>query len=842
MLLALLLLMAPRDPAVPPDPGCKSECTLLARQIQGSVRVDGVLDEGDWQIAPIATNFTQFEPQEGAPATHQTEVRILYGASALYIGATLHDSEPNEILGTLGRRDMATRADWFVAAIDSYHDRKTAYNFAVNAGGVQADGIYTGPRFNNSGDDDGFEFDTSWDAIWDAAVRTTATGWVVEMRIPYSMLRFSDDGVQQWGVNFSRFIPRLSELSEWVMVPRSERSSGTVAQFGTLEGITNISPRRNLQVIPYSVSRLRTEEGEVAGTVSRGGNIDVGGDIKVGLTTNFTLDATVNPDFGQVDADPAELNLTAFESFFPERRPFFTEGTQIFSFNLDHGGSLLYTRRIGSSAPIIGAAKVSGRSGRGLSVGLFGAATGNDFQPGSYYGVGRLKQQIRRLSNVGGMATYVDHSGGSGVRSAASGMDWDLRFRDNRYKFDGQFSTTYRSVPDSDVESGFALTAGLDRQRSAWNLFSGFTLISDGFNPNDLGRLRRNNYINVMGGVSHQVNGGAPFGPFQRGSARLFLGNANSYDDGISNGFFHFFRSDWITRGFQVIELGVFGDYLFGGYDITETRGLGPRARTQVVNIDLSVTSDVRRKWILSPQLGVNLFGDGGRSYGAGLGGEWNISSRLNISAELMAEKENDVSEWASNEAFAPLDGGWAIADESRTAPEHVERFVPFGNSRSVADALARRPSYDEIGRHYVPVFGLRDTRAVDMTLRGTVTLTPKLSIQFFGQLFVARGTYDTFSLLVDRDTLLPVDHFPKLYDFSISSFQTNTVLRWEYRPGSSLFVVWSQSRQGDDDFSVFDNPSQSPFHQHSFEQLRNTFNIFPTNVFLIKLNYTFLR
>ena len=177
--------------------------------------------------------------------------------------------------------------------------------------------------------------------MWDSAVRVTEQGWVVEMRIPYSMLRFSEGEVQQWGVNFRRIIPRLSETAEWVMVPRTERSSGLVAQYGTLEGISNIKPRRNMQVTPYTVSRMLTEEGDDPGQLSRNSTIDIGGDLKLGLSSNVTLDATINPDFGQVDADPAELNLSAFETFFPEKRPFFTEGVQIFRYELDRGGSLI---------------------------------------------------------------------------------------------------------------------------------------------------------------------------------------------------------------------------------------------------------------------------------------------------------------------------------------------------------------------------------------------------------------------------------------------------------------------------------------------------------------------
>ena len=822
--------------------GCRADCILEAQPVQSLITVDGFLDEEDWLVAPIATDFIQFSPNEGAMATQRTEVRVLYGSTALFIGATLYDTSSEDILRTLGRRDEFNQADWFMAAIDSYYDRKTAYNFAVNAAGIQADGIYSGRSFR--GGEGGFGFETSWDAVWDAMTRVTSEGWVVEMKIPYSMLRFSDANIQRWGINFRRVIPRLSETDEWVMVPRAERSSGTVAQFGTLEGLVNINRRRNLQVTPYSVSRLLTEEAEAQGQLDRQTSLDVGGDIKVGLSSNVTLDASLNPDFGQVDADPAELNLSAFETFFPERRPFFTEGTQIFRYDLDHGGSLLYTRRIGAIAPIIGAAKLSGRTDSGLSFGFFGAATGDKFQPGNYYGVGRMQRQIGNISNVGGMVTFFDHSGIGARRSFAGGLDWDLRFRNNKYKFDGQISSAHRAQPgaDLDAERGFAMTAGFDRQRSDWNIFSGITIISDQFNPNDVGRLRRNNYVNLNGGFSHQINGGEPFGPFRRGSALVFSGQGISYKEGLSTGFGVFLRSDWVTHGFQEIDLGFRTDYLLGGYDVTETRGLGPRARPRELNVELSVTSDTRRKWRLQPDIEINFFGDGGRAYQPSLEMEWTVSTRVSLSAEVGLGLERGTVEWASNESFSPTKDGWAIGESSRSAPDAVENFLPFDHSAAIGAILAIRNPYDDLGRHYLPVYGERDTRSTDFTLRSDVTLTRTLSIQFYGQLFAARGEYGDISLLRDRDTLVPVENFPKQYDFSVNSFQTNTVLRWEYRPGSTLFVVWSQSRRGDDGLGPFDLTSQSPFDQRSVDQLLDTFDLFPTNIFLIKLSYTFLR
>lgn len=824
------------------DTDCEDACQLVAQKVRGAITVDGVLDEADWKTAPIATGFIQFEPEEGSPATQPTEVRVLLGTSALYVSAVLHDSDPESVLTTLGRRDEFNRADWFVVSIDSYFDRKTAYNFAVSAAGVQADGIYSGSDFRGGGG--GFGFDTSWDAIWDSAVRLTHEGWIVEMRIPYSMLRFSDSDNQRWGINFRRVIPRLSEVNEWVMVPRTERSSGRVAQFGTLEGITGIKPRRNLQIRPYSVSNVRTEEGAEPGTIAYDRIFDVGGDVKVGLSSNFTIDATVNPDFGQVEADPAELNLTAYETFFRERRPFFTEGVQIFRYAVDRGGELLYTRRIGADAPIIGAAKLSGRSNNGLSYGFFGATTGDNFTPGRFYSVGRLQHQLGEISSVGGMVTLFDRSAGDHLRSMTGGMDWDLRFNGNRYKFDGQLSATHRAFPGSgiDPEQGFALSSGFDRQRSVWNFSTNLTIISDRYNPNDLGRLRRNNYTNLSGGFSHQINGGNSFGPFQRGTIRLFGGNGMSFREGLDNGFGLFLFTDWVTSGFHEIDFSARSDYLFGGYDVIETRGLGPRAKPRELSIDFSITTDTRREWMLQPGIDIEIFGNGGRALELAVEGEWSVSSRINVSVDVGAERENNVIEWAANEAFAHTGDYWEIAETSNQTPGDVESWRPIGGSSSIGAALEHRVAYDDVGHRYVPVFGARDTRSVDFSLRSDLTLSPTLSVQFYGQLFAAKGAYEDFLLLQDRDTHVPVDAYPKQYDFSFTSFQTNTVLRWEYRPGSRLFVVWTQSRRGDNRLDAFDLLGRSPYLKDSGDQFLDAFDVFPTNVFLVKLSYTFLR
>ena len=370
----------------------------------------------------------------------------------------------------------------------------------------------------------------------------------------------------------------------------------------------------------------------------------------------------------------------------------------------------------------------------------------------------------------------------------------------------------------------------------------GLTIISDHYNPNDLGRLRQNNTTNMFLGFSHQVNRGRPVGPFQRGDLRLYWGSGLSYKEGLSNGTGFFFSSDWVTQGFQEIEIGIRSDYLFGGYDVTETRGLGPRARPREVNFDVEFTTDTRKTWSLSPQVGAMIFGDGGLALETSLEGEWTVSSRINLSLEVGVGREFQTTEWASNEAFAPSTNGWLISEESRTEPDEVADWHAFGSSPALGGLLTHRTPYDDLGRHYLPIFGERNTSSADVTLRANLTLTPTLAIQFYGQLFAARGQTTRFFVLQDRDTLVPVDNFPKQYDFAFNNFQTNTVVRWEYRPGSTAYLVWTQSRRSSDDLSALDLTSRSPYNRQTVDHLLDTFGVFPTNVLMIKLSYKFLR
>lgn len=817
----------------------ESQPQVQAHRIDSEVAVNGSLDEDAWTEADVATGFRQFEPNEGEPASQDTEVRILYGPEAIYVGAMMHDENPSQIMATLGRRDERNRADWLTISFDSNNNQETAYTFAVNAAGIQLDGLQGGS---------GSRVDESWDAVWESGVAIISNGWVAEMRIPYSMLRFSE-GASRWRVQFRRRIPRRSEESEWPLVPRSEREN-ILSQYGWITNLEGVEAERNVQVRPYVMSRMVTHESAVQpGTAVRDMAADLGGDLKIGLTSNITLDATVNPDFGQVESDPAELNLTAFETFFEERRPFFLEGTEIYEFGLGRGSDLLYTRRIGGSAPIIGATKLSGRTPGGTAFGFLGAATGNEFDPSRYYGVASLRQQIGSYSSVGAILTGFDGPNPFGVqkRAVAGGTDWDLRLADNAYGIDGFLAFTNERWSAEGLSNQFGWAGSVDAQKRSgtWRYGLGSTVFNPEFDPNDLGRMRRNNYIEVGGNLQHDFNGGQAFGPFQRAGFFSFFNQRLSYDDHINQGFGMGVRSRWTTRGFRSIGLGLDLENVLGdAYSLFQTRGLGPALQPRELGFEVEVGSDSRRNWEIESEVGMTSMSTGGTEYETGLEAEWTIGTRVSMEMGFDAAWERDVIDWSSNDAFHPTeDGGWAISTERGTpnelTPEEYQPFAANGRLDAIFADLALYPGTDA---YYRPVYGARDTREFNVTLRGNMTFTQDLSLELYSQVFLARGKYQDFRILTDRDTYARFDGYPKRDEFALNSFQLNSVLRWEYRPGSTLFVVWTQSRRANHELNPLADPLHSPYNTPLGEQLGDTFGLFPTNTFLVKIEYTFLR
>ncbi|WP_054683373.1 DUF5916 domain-containing protein [Rhodothermus marinus] len=601
-----------------------------------------------------------------------------------------------------------------------------------------ADGLLTsggGPRPGGS------EPDLSWDAVWEAAVAVVDSGWSVEMRIPYAMLRFPQAEVLTWGISFRRDIARLSEVDEWPFIPRNIRSSGVVAYFARLENLRGLHPGRNLQITPYVVSnatRLRQDDGQISSEL----DADAGLDLKLGLTSSLILDLTLNPDFGQVEVDPAVLNLTAFETVFEERRPFFTEGAQIFDFSYGREGRLFYSRRIGAAEPIIGAAKLSGRTESGLSLGLLGATTGNDFQPEHHYLVGRLRQELGTYSTVGGMVTglFRQRSGDDELRySLAGGADWDLRFGGNTFRFGGHLSFSHRQVNGQDAPTGLATALRLERLQGVWTYGAGLDGFDDHFNVNEAGLLRRNNLVRLWMRLEHQFNNNRPFGPFQRADAFIFSWHQRSYREGLYMGSGFFMRAGALTRGFAELALRIRGDYLWGGYDLYEARGMGPIYQPRQFSIEGEYGSDTRRSLRLQPSFELELDEEGGRRLNTGLQLEWSALDWLDLRTELSLEQEHNLLRWASNESFARLPDGWAIGTESAAPDELTEAdFTQLPSAGPLDELAARYDPYEGFSdRYYVAVFGRRDTRSLELSLRSTLTFSPMLSVQSFTQLLL---------------------------------------------------------------------------------------------------------
>ena len=835
VLLLLALAAPPRAQATPPDNGARP--TVTAAPAGAGLQIDGVLDEAAWDGAEPATDFVQFEPTEGAPATERTEVRVLRAADGLVVGARMFASDPSQIRRTLSRRDDTGGADVFLVALDSYDDDRTAYVFGVTAAGVRFDGVL-------EGDDE----DRSWDAVWESAVRVGPDGWTAELRIPYSQLRYNEASTS-WGVNFQRVMPALGEEAFWAPVTRTEAEAGLVQLFGTLDGVAGLAPRPVLQAIPYTLARgAQTESDETPGTGTESVGANVGADLKLGLGSNVILDATVNPDFGQVDADPAQLNLSTFEVAFSERRPFFLEGTQIFDLRVGgRDGSLLYTRRVGGVSPIIAAAKLTGRTEGGLSFGALGSATGGSFDPGRFYGAGRLKQELPGRSYVGGGLSAFGTRPAAGedrALSVAAAADWALRT--GGWVFEGSAAGSARDTDDG-RDLGGAVYLGFDRERGYFTPGFGLRAYSEGLRLNDVGLFRQTDLLSARAGTRYLFNEGRPFGPVRRLRAGLFASQTWRLADRANRGFgfFSFVRAD--LPGFQSVSFS--GDLSgLGGLDVRETRGLGDVRNVARADGRLSFETDSRRRYQVEVDVGGAVGADGGRGVSTGLELRWAVSDRLSLDAEVEAGWNDGVQAWAANEAFLLTGDGLflgaaAVEDDDVAGALAPDALVPFPGGAGLFDGVAPYDAALAGTGYYLPLFGLRDTREAEATVRAQYIFAPSLSLQLFGQLFGARGRFRDFALLAGPDDLRPADGFPKRRDFAVSSLTGNAVLRWEYRLGSTLYVVWSQGRERErfEERLLADAPP-SPFETDTAGQFADTFGAFPDNVVLVKLSYLLMR
>ncbi len=808
--------------------------------------IDGNLNEEAWKDARAVSDFIQYEPAEGEESNYKTVVRILFGKDDLYVGAMLYDNREN-IENNLGRRDEYNRADWFMVSIDSYNSSKTAFTFAVNAAGVQLDGQQDDSRRVSSREMNPLlpaGLDVSWDAIWYSGVSITDEGWAAEMRIPYNMLRYSRKEVQTWCVYFLRRIPKSGEVSEWPYIPRNRRNN-LVSGYGKITEIRGIDPRLNVQVRPYILAGLDIFENEnVPREADHRLKGNAGGDIKIGIGPNVILDATIRPDFGQVEADPAVLNLTAFQTLFPEKRPFFLEGADIFKFGIGLS-RLFYSRRFGADEPIIAALKLSGRTEKDLSFGLMGVTAGENFNPSNNYAVFRASQRIREYSSAGGILTYYYSPAGEGTgwQSLTGGVDWDLRFNDNKWGFEGiaAFADRNSLVEGVKDQSGMMGSLLLRKRQGLLDGHLAFLMFTDQYNPNDIGWITfEQNWYQIWASIKYKLNGGREFGSFQRGEISVQyerrLSILELYDMGSATNI----RATFTTKKFRQITTGTRLLDPFGGYDLWETRGLWVWARPRGAEISGEVSSDDRKKWKITPKASVRKYDNKGSEYLIDFQGTVNPGTKVSLMANIKGSWENNRTAWASNETFFMDNTSWKIGNES-TSPENLSEtdFTAFDDNGTLTGILTDVKEYQP-DKYYVPVFGTRDTRSLDFTVRASLTLTSKFSMQLYSQLFTAKGRYDNFSILTNPDRMVPFPEYPKRRDFNYKNLHSNFVTRWEYRPGSAIYLVWSHSRNKDDVLNPLAPWGDSLYKQSFGGQISELFRTFPRNSFMIKIDYAF--
>lgn len=802
------------------------ERTLKASRTTTPI-IDGNPNEEAWMGAEETTGFVQFEPSEGKPSTELTSARVLYDDDYLYIAAWLYDEQPGRIVRKLARRDDEVEADAFTVMIDSYFDHKTAYVFGVNASGSLMDGIITndGQSFGGGRRRGAVAVNKSWDAVWKAEVALQPWGWSAEFQIPYSMLRFSESTHQVWGINFRRHITRKAEVADWVMVPRTV--SGFVSRFGTLTGITAIQPKRNIRILPYSLTKYQTSP-DIQSRFPQHVKYDGGSDFKIGITNSITLDAAVNPDFGQVEADPAELNLSTYETFFPEKRQFFLEGVQIFDFNLGMEDGLLYTRRIGAQKPIIGAIKLSGRSSSGFSVGLLDAVTGRNWEAERNFAVVRLKQELNSSSYIGSMVTSFSEFSDPDqfIQRWAGGVDWDIRLDNNTYTLAGEAILSNRDF-SSIRKTGYGGRLSFNKIAGITTFNSGIRFFSPDFNVNDVGRLRRSDYISANVGVGYRFNNNESFGPFRRAGSRGFHWSAWNFDRTYLGGSINFhlnaeFLNFWNGNvGFSVNNIG--------GYDDRETRGNGLYKPQASYGTRLEFSTDNRQKIVYRFEAEYGRDIRAKEEVGIEFGTSLKLGTGFQISASVDLGRTDNAEAWVRNVTFQDKGlGNWTMDGKGSI---HTLKFVNMSQEASFRSALQKAYPQVSDGKYYISMFTDRDARQIDFTLRSDIIITRDLSFQLYAQTFFAKVHYDGYKLLLTPNTFHELKEYPIDEDFNRKNLNFNSVLRWEYRPGSVLYVVWSQFRSF----------SESTFGPPEFRGAFETFDIEPSNIFMIKLSYLIL-
>ncbi len=828
-------------------PGPADVPSLAAVRISTPIVLDGRLDEDAWKSSPAATGFVQREPDEGKPAAERTEFRVLYDDVAIYVGARMFDREPARIVRRLTRRDddAGGIADYLIIGFDPRHDHLTGFYFTVSAAGALADGRV----YNDS------STDSSWDGVWEAEVSIDEQGWCAEMRIPLSQLRFPSDDHQTWGLHAIRYTQRTNGEDWWSPIPKKE--SALISRAGHLTGLDGVHGRRHLELLPYGTMR-----GEFSGTASKSNPFGVGErliggaglDAKLGVSSSMTLDATVNPDFGQVEVDPAVVNLSAFETFFEEKRPFFIEGSEIFSSFSNSGPSshfgfnrsrptLFYTRRIGRSpqgsasgdyidqptaTTILGAAKLTGKTASGWSLAALDAVTSREsarvstlgvrsrteVEPASNYLAARAYRNISDRAGFGFIATSVTRDlhdpaladrlsrqasvvGGDGHLFLNKGNDWvtsaglaasyvtgsapaikRLERASSRY-FQRPDATHLDYNEQAQSLSGWELQFDLNKNAGNLRPNVSFWAVSPGFESNDAGFSTTTDRFGMHAALVWRKP--TPDG-FSR-NRQLIVATWRTWNFGgnpTGEGYFVngniTFKNYWSAYGTFHAGPSTMSDRLTRGGPLTKNLGFW--------NVSGGGSTDSRK--VLSWSLDTG--------YNESSGGGWDGYLSLSMSLRPMP------------------------ALSIQTGPSWSRASVIAQYVKTTADPTA----VATYGNRYV--FGGLDQTEVSMETRVNLIMNPKMSLQVYAQPLISVGRYQGFKQLARPRTYefqrygidvgtIGFDPASSTYtvdpmggagsspfsfdnpDFNFKSLRINAVYRWEFKPGSTFYLVWTQQR-----------------------------------------------
>jgi len=830
--------------------------------------IDGKLDDECWKKGFWAGDYTQFIPNEGAKPTFQTEHNIQYDDKYLYIAFRAFDSDPGKVHRYAGVRDEIV-GDMVGINFDSYRDYRTGFEFTITAWGQKVDLVLFNP----------INWDFNWNAVWKGKTGIEDSAWVAEIEVPLSQLRYSNKDEQVWGLHTWRWIDRYQEESNWEK--QSKTGPGMLYNYGEFRGMNGLKKSRRMELLPFVLGKLETMEEEPGNPYTENGRVwggNLGLDAKIGLSSNFTLDLTVNPDFGQVESDPSVMNLTAFETFYEEKRPFFLEGLTIFDYKFD-SQSLFYSRRIGHSpsltiypddnqfvkspdmTTILSAAKLSGTTSKGLSVGLIQSITANEFTRISDVEGNETKQKVEPLSSYLVARIQKGYDAGNTVLG-------------------GIFTSTNRLIEDKELEflTSNAFAGGLDLLHH-WK--------------------DKEFFVNAKMTGSYVEGSKEAITDLQESSARYYQrpdADYVNYDTARTSlsgfggkiqvgkgakGFWKYSTAiSWLTPGLELNDLG----YMMSADEI-ENQNEVIYLITKPVSIlrTFSVTVGERNSWNFG---GTYLGSDIELAFTTDFKNQWNLTAEMayhskDIDTKILrggndmkmpgnAEIAGILKTDASKKFIVTLEGQYQKSGNNSARVFSIRpgfSIRPF-SALKLGITATYENNIDEmqyISTEYLtPEFGSRyilgtiDQTTLGLTFRADLNLTPEFSIQYYGSPFISRGAYTELKRITNPQAEYYEDRFeiyqnpvlidgsyiladfdsgssPAIYsienpDFNFHQFRSNLVAKWEYRLGSFIYFVWSGERTGK-------NGNSEASMGDSFKYLRD---IYPKNIFLIKLSYWF--